>query len=386
MEQRAVHTLFALLHSAISETRLKEDDREACTLGVLNDMTEMAAKHDLLHLLVLGLKKNELIPKEKLEIENFIIKAFYRYAQLKYVLDNLSEIFEKSEIPFIPLKGSVLRGYYPEEWMRTSCDIDILIHEKDIEAATSVLVNEYGYTYKGKSSHDVSLFSPTNIHVELHYDLADNGVANASLDILKNVWDTATLREGFDFLYEMSDEMFYFYHIAHMVKHLENGGCGIRAFIDLWILDNIAGNNAQKRDGLLESGNLLRFAQVARKLSRIWLENEEYDPVCRQMEIYILQGGVYGTNENRVSVQQQKQGGRLRYALSKIFIPYDVIKFHYPILQKHRWLTPFMEVRRWGKLIFRGHAKRTMNELKYNQSISNAEADEIKKFLSNIGL
>lgn len=76
----------------------------------------------------------------------------------------------------------------------------------------------------------------------------------------------------------------------------------------------------------------------------------------------------------------------MKYALSKIFIPYDVVKFHYSILQKHRWLTPFMEVRRWGKLIFCGHAKRTINELKYNQKISADQADVTKKFLENIGL
>ena len=87
------------------------------------------------------------------------------------------------------------------------------------------------------------------------------------------------------------------------------------------------------------------------------------------MEDYILRGGVYGNNENRISVQQQKKGGQIRYALTKIFLPYSEIKFHYPILQKHKWLTLFMEVRRWFKLIFCGHAKRTLNELKFNQTI-----------------
>jgi hypothetical protein len=85
-------------------------------------------------------------------------------------------------------------------------------------------------------------------------------------------------------------------------------------------------------------------------------------------------------------VQQQKKGGRLKYALSKIFIPYDVIKFHYPIVQKHRWLTPIMEVRRWFKLIFCGHLKKTAKELKYNSGISNDDAANTRNFLRDIGL
>ena len=174
----------------------------------------------------------------------------------------------------------------------------------------------------------------------------------------------AVIRDGYAFLHEMLDEYYYFYHIAHMAKHFENGGCGIRPFIDILILDNVQDADIEKRDKLLQQGNLLKFANVARKLSRIWFSNEPYDYISQQMEDYILRGGVYGNNENRITVQQQKKGGRIKYALSKIFIPYDVIKFHYPILQKHKWLTPFMEVRRWFKLIFCGHAKRTINELK----------------------
>ena len=54
----------------------------------------------------------------------------------------------------------------------------------------------------------------------------------------------------------MTDEMFYFYHIAHMAKHFEEGGCGIRPFIDLWTLDNIKDVDHDKRDELLSRGNL----------------------------------------------------------------------------------------------------------------------------------
>jgi hypothetical protein len=160
----------------------------------------------------------------------------------------------------------------------------------------------------------------------------------------------------------MPEEMFYFYHIAHMAKHFEIGGCGIRPFIDIWILDNIEDKDQSKQDALLKQGGLLRFAEVARHLSKVWLGNAEHTELTKQMEQYILRGGVYGNSENRILVQQQKKGGKTRYVISKIFIPYDVIKFHYPILQKHRWLTPFMQVRRWGKLIFCGHAKRNREQ------------------------
>lgn len=386
MDQRTVQIHFALLRSAIRGTQLTEDEHKSYSSGMLQDLLKLSAKHDVIHLLAFGLKLNELIPPDHAEIEKHIFKAVYRYERLRYEYENLCDALEKAQISFLPLKGSVIRRYYPEAWMRTSCDIDILVHEEDVERAKTFMVNQCGYTYQGKGSHDVSLFSSTNIHVELHYGLVEDGIANASSEVLKSVWDVSRVREEYSFWYEMSDEMFYFYHIAHMAKHFENGGCGIRPFIDLCILDTLPEGNTVKRNELLEAGNLLKFADVARKLSRVWFAAEDYDLISHQMEDYILRGGVYGTNENRILVQQQKQGGRIQYALSKIFIPYEVIKFHYPILQKHRWLTPIMEVRRWGKLIFCGHLKRTAKELQYNQNISSGKADDTKKFLSDIGL
>ena len=270
--------------------------------------------------------------------------------------------------------------------MRTSCDIDILVHENDLEKTTEYLVRDLGYIYDRKGPHDVSLYLQSQLHLELHYTLIGDGVAKSSCEVLKNVWQSAFLQKKKEHRYEMTDEMFYFYHIAHMAKHFEKGGCGIRPFIDLWILDNIKDVDHDKRDELLSQGNLLRFAEVARMLSRVWFENNEHTEITKKMERYILRGGIYGTNENRIAVQQQKRGGRLKYALSKIFIPYDNIKFHYPILQKHRWLMPIMEVRRWLKLVFCGHAKRTVRELSYNQMISKDTSNENKIFLEEIGL
>ncbi len=386
MVQNKIKMLFALVRSVIRGNQLLEQERAIYSDELLPYMIAIAKKHDISHLVAEGLNKNGLLVKENSEVGNEIIKAIYRHAQLSYEYVAVCDALETALIPFVPLKGSVLRKWYPEPWMRTSCDIDILVHEEEAERAADYLVDNYGYSRMGKGTHDISLISPGKKHIELHYNLVEDGVANASSEVLKSVWETAVIHEGKKYWLEMPDEMFYFYHIAHMAKHFEQGGCGIRPFIDLWILDGIDGADEQNRNELLTQGNLLKFAEVSRRLSKVWLDDAEHDDITRQMEQYILRGGVYGTSENRIAVQQQKKGGRLKYALSKIFIPYDVIKFHYPILQKHRWLTPIMEVRRWFKLAFCGHAKRVTKELKQNSSISNIEAENIQMFLENVGL
>ena len=341
---------------------------------------DAAKRHDIRHLAILGLKNNRL--SEDYALEDKLLSAVYRYEAFKRELNALSAALNAAQIPFMPLKGSVIRQYYPEPWMRTNCDIDILVHATDLDRATECLERNLSYEFKGRGSHDALLVSKSGKHIELHYALLEGN--DAAAQVLKSVWKTA--RNTGEFRYDMADEMLYFYHIAHMAKHFENGGCGIRPFIDIWVLNHRAEFDRSKREALLKKGGLSTFAAQAELLSEIWFGHAEHTEITKQTEDYILRGGVYGTDANRIAVQQQQKGGSIKYALSKIFIPYDTIKFHYPILQKYRFLTPIMEVRRWGKLIFCGHLKRTVKELKFNGNISKEQAYQTRRLLEKLGL
>ncbi|MBE7058174.1 MAG: hypothetical protein E7387_03630 [Ruminococcaceae bacterium] len=384
MNQSEIQLLFALLRSSISGSLLTEEEKTVFTDETLFKMAKMAKVHDLIHLLAIGI--NKVFTGSNGAFENEIQKAIFRYERTKYELDKLCEAFEKAEIDFMPLKGPIISKYYPEPWMRTSCDIDILVKESDLNRAAELLIKNEGYTYDAKGSHNISLFSANKSHFELHYTLIEDGVANSSAQVLNTVWETSFVKDGKKYWHEMPDEMFYFYHIAHMAKHFEQGGCGIRTLLDLWILDNMDSELQIKRDELLKKGGLLKFAMSARLLKKVWFEKAEHTVITKQMEDYILRGGVYGTSENALAIQQQKKGGRVKYALSKVFIPYERIKLYYPILEKHPWLTPVMEVRRWFKIAFCGQARSSIKELQHNNNISRQEAEQIQVFLENIGL
>lgn len=387
MNTETSKVMFALLRSAVCGDFLSSEEVSLYSPDILPKITSLAQKHDVIHLIVFALKKNGLLDEGNKNLESKMLIAVYRLEKLNYELTKLCAALEQAEISFIPLKGSVLRQYYPEPWMRTSCDIDVLVHAEDLQRTVSYLSDNLGYRRESQNSHDVSMFTQGGVHIEVHYDLVEDGRVNSAAEVLKSIWNVAVKRAECNYQYEMPDEMFYFYHIAHMAKHfVSTGGCGIRPFLDIWVLNHRIDFNREKREKLLSDGGLDVFAKQAELLSEVWFGNAEHTEITKQMERYILRGGVYGTTANRVAVQQQKQGGKMKYALSKIFISYDVIKFHYPILQKHKWLTPIMEVRRWGKLIFCGHLKRTVKELKYNSTISDDAAAEAKTLLKNVGL
>ena len=386
MDQRTTKILFPLLRSAICGTKLTEDERRMYSSEILQELLKLSARHDISHLVVLGLKKNDLISRENAGIEQFIFKAAYRYERMQYEYNNICNALETAEIPFLPLKGSVLRNYYPEPWMRTSCDIDILVHHEDLERAISYLMDNMNYVLKKRSIHDVSLLSPIGIHLELHFDLVEEWRANNAPRILRSVWENVQLHENSSCWYEMNDAFFYFYHIAHMAKHFEDGGCGIRPFIDLWILDYMENVDQSARTDLLSQGGLLKFAQVCHALNEVWFGNAEHDEMTIRMQNFLLHGGAYGSADNRVALQQKNKGGRIGYIWSRIFVSREKLQRYYPVLVRHPWLLPVMQIRRWF-LIFRPDiAKATKKELVTNANLDTSKADEMNDLLNDVGL
>jgi hypothetical protein len=171
-----------------------------------------------------------------------------------------------------------------------------------------------------------------------------------------------------------------------MAKHLLNGGCGVKPFVDLWILDRLDGADKDERDRLLERGELLKFTEMARRLSEVWLGTAEHDSHTLEMQHYVLSGGVYGSDEHRATINRQKSGSKLRYMLSLFFLPYDSLKYMYPVLKKHRWLTPVMQVRRWFRILLRGNVKRATSRLATGNSITEEDVERVNRFLDGIGL
>jgi hypothetical protein len=319
-------------------------------------------------------------------LDKCILKAVYRYQQLKYDREKLLSALDAAKIPHLPLKGAVLQGYYPKPWMRTSCDVDVLVKREHLEDATAYLLRELSYTEKERATHDISFTTTSGNSMELHFDLVEEGRANSASEVLGSVWSDARLSEGSEYRYEVSDAFFYFYHIAHMAKHFECGGCGIRPFVDLWILDSRSGIDVALRDELLLRGGLLKFANAARRLAAVWFAGEAEDELTARMSDFLLHGGAYGSSDNRVALQQGKRGGRIGYIFSRLFIPYSKLKLYYPVLERHPYLMPLMQVRRWFMLLRPDVAKMAKSEIAANKTIGKGEAERMQAFMKDIGL
>lgn len=377
--------LFALLRSEIGGESLRDDEKALYSPEILPQLAQLAKKHDVLHLVAHSLKKNGISCGEEPDrkLERSILTAVYRRETQEYERERICATLEAAHIPFIPLKGAVVRRYYPEPWMRTSCDIDILVPAEQVETAAERICAELEYDRQDvKNYHDISLMSPGGVHLELHFSICEN---EPSLDrVLSRCWDYAVADGGYR--HRFTPEFFMLHHMAHLSYHFLYGGCGLRPVMDLWLLRRKLSFDETKYRQLLDECGIGRFADCLGQLSEVWFDGAEHTELTRQMEAYILHGGVYGTQQNRVAVQQVKEGGRLRYALARIFLPYESLRTLYPVLDEHRWLMPLMQVRRWFRVIFRGRLRHSVRELRMNGSISADERAETTAFLEKIGL
>lgn len=105
--------------------------------------------------------------------------ALYRYMNQDYALQEIGEVFTEKQIPFLPLKGSVLREEYPEPWLRTSGDIDILVHEQDVKRASQVLMEICGFSREGGDKKDISFMRDGSPMAEvLHNNLEEIEASN----------------------------------------------------------------------------------------------------------------------------------------------------------------------------------------------------------------
>lgn len=381
-----VQIMMKLIKSEITKTPLELS--EELTDDDLKAVYTISKRHDLAHLTGYALEKNRLLPDN--EIGKKFIKeknlAIYRYFNLDSAQNEIYKEFEEAKIPFIPLKGSVIRELYPEPWMRTSCDADILVKEEDLDRAISLLVNTKNYTEKNRGSHDVSLYSSQNVHIELHYNLLEDGRANNAIKILNNVWENVLLEENCSYRYKMTDNFYYFYHIVHMAKHFEVGGCGVRPFADIWIFNHSNSLNSEKKYELLKKAELYDFSRTSEKLSEVWFGNLEHNELTRQVEEYILKSGAFGNTESMVSVMQAKKGNKAKQILTRFWLPYKFLKFRYPILQKYPFLVPFYQLKRWIEVLFNGRLHHRIDELKMINTVSKDSKQSTLSMLEQLGL
>ncbi len=365
--------------------------RERAPFAVENEEGEallaLAGAHDLGHLAAEALLNGGCPPEGALgkALSSERLRAIWRTSRLIHAEGEILAALGDAGIVYMPLKGALIRAYYPATWMRTSCDLDLLLHEGDIERAIAAIEARLGLVGRPRRAyHDVSLFLEGDVHIELHFSLSEN---RAQMDrVLARAWDFAVPQAENPCRYHPTNEFLLFHHIAHMAYHLVKGGCGIRPILDLWLLEAQLAFDHTVLDALLAEGGLLPFAAAVRHLREVWFGSLPHTELTRRMADYILAAGVYGRVENRVAAALSEKG-RFAFIRSRIFLPYRTLREYYPALKRHKILYPFFTVRRWIEVLLSRHRRRNaMDELRHGAGLSEKSLAKTRDLCRDLGL
>ena len=272
----------------------------------------------------------------------------------------LSKAFEENRIPYMLLKGSVLRTLFRMPYLREMADIDILI-SRDRKDNACEIANSLGYQFISSVVHHVELQKPPYMTLELHTDLI--GDIYEYYSYYQDPWCKAKLTYG-SYGYSMSNEDFYLYLLTHSAKHYYNSGTGIRSVLDVYIFNRAYRSTMDMSyvDAELEKLNLSEFAAQIEELAEYW-----FSPVrgtdsvqAKDMANYILSSATYGTRNNRnaniirnyMKSGKSEKGAKAAMYLHMAFLPCDEMQLMFPVLKKAPVLLPFCWIARWFRIIF----------------------------------
>lgn len=391
MNGRMIQALMLLIKSAVSECPLTESEKVLVNNEKAKNLLIIAEQHKLLPVAVQAAFSNELLdPQSELGVraKKIHMSSVFRIQGMEFELGRIYDALENAGVEFVPLKGAVVRALYPEPWMRTSADIDILVKPEQLQKACDELSKIQGYSLKSGGSHDVKFQTESDVYLELHFDLMEDHVADGFSTILSNCWDYAQNVEGFKCQKSFENEFFLLYHVVHMAKHTLSGGCGIRPFVDLVLMQKHYRFDQLRLSKMLKESHVERFYEVCCELCDVWFFDKPHSETTERFEQYIVSGGVFGSYKNGAAVSKSR--GRQKTKLQKlkfiVFLPTENMKMVYPNLKKHPWLLPFYHIKRWLGVFDKSKRNTVDSMITAGDDLSQDEALEIAQLMNELKL
>lgn len=324
------------------------------------EMLALAKKQALANIVYSGLKKEGSYSAEELRpLSEYAEVCTFQYLRQEQELLRLCSALKEKKIRFILLKGSRMRAFYPSPEMRSSCDIDILTDAPD--ETILALMQSLGYVFEKDGGTTLNFAIPPLVSVEMHRFLFDDRLSFQGY--FSTVWDRAIPSKDGSSECFLTEEDFYLYMIAHLVKHFTRYGCGLRPMLDLYLYEREAGDlcdfaAAEKK---LEELDLLYFTQQMRQLLKKWFEDGDLSEQDEELTEYLMSSGVYGT-EATIKANKLRQSdsvcfAKLRVLMRNVFPPLSIMRQMYPRLLRCPVLLPVAWVIRIFRILFRGDKK-----------------------------
>lgn len=280
---------------------------------------------------------------------------------------------EKNKIPYMLLKGCIIKNCYSEPTHRQMGDIDIWFKREYAEKVKDIMLS-MGYTCEmfEINHHDEYLKKPFYVF-EMHRHLFKEE-NQEWVEYYKDIEKKLIPVDGKECEYQFSDEDFYIYFYLHAYKHLLHEGTGIRTLLDFYLYLHRVDLDFSYVEQELRKINADECEAVLRGLSVRIFDSEALPHDVRledreeELLETMLESGAYG-NINlkvRMALAKTPNKSKIRYLLGKMFIIPVRYRNMYPKIYKNIFTRPLLVVLHWFRdvTIYRENVVRELKSLK----------------------
>lgn len=377
--EKTSEILIYLMKCSLQNTKPEEAPLARADLEAL---LRLAGAHSVSAMVCMALEKTAIFASA-----DDAVKKHWREAKNKAIRKNMLLDAERAAIMMqlesagiwhMPLKGSVLKDWYPKPGMREMADNDILFDPSERERVRGIFQSRgYKIVSFGKGNHD-EYEKPPLYHFEMHVSLFHEMYSKLAGQY-RNVKEKLLPVDGTVCQFAFTPEDFYVFVLAHAYKHYSGSGTGVRTLADIYVMNHHLGG-IMNRDEVEQKLTRLGIAEYeqrsrvlaeklfsgARPLPEIELNTDE-----KEMLRFYCDATTYGTIDNQIQSRLHELQGnaegitlrtKLKYCCVRLFPGKEFCKYHYPFVYHHLWLLPFFWVWRMADKGI-SHRKKVKREL-----------------------
>ena len=305
--------------------------------------------------------KNERFSLAK---EKSIRKNILFDAERKKILQRL----EQENIWYMPLKGAIMKDWYPKLGMRQMSDNDIL-YDGTYQLRVKEIMLELGFSCEHFEIGKDDAYSKLPVfNFEMHKELFTPEHAGKLYEYYAPIKQKLIQDPAKPFEFHFRKEDFYIYMIAHEYRHYITTGTGVRSLVDVYIFlkkwnDTLDWDYIQTE---LQSLEISAYEQQSRELAMKLFNRQELTAEEKQHLDYYIFSGVYGTLGNKVEheIERYGKGSKAKYIFRRIFPTMEQIQVKWNFFYRHKWLIPILWIYRPFYGLVNNHHK-LKEEFKY---------------------
>jgi len=309
---------------------------------VNNEKTNVDINDEDLKLLIEQSLQTLIYPvTQNQSFKKYYISWVLKQEQFYNLQNEMTKLFNNSNIQHIYFKGSVLAKIYDDPSVRTRGDIDLYVNSNHLDVVKNLLLNN-GYILEPNDSMHHLSFKKNNIEAEVHFNMFDSSVDKKWLKLFLDPF-TMTIKSS-NCSYEFKPTYHLIYCIMHFAEHLRYGA-GLRYLLDYYYMFKKTNIDFDLLHKLIKECNLTRlYSNIINAIRQIF--DVDFDNNISKVDVtffinYMKLYGIHGNSNNNSCNNSSRHKHRIKYALSRIFIVnknYRLMRF--PYMGNHWYLYP----------------------------------------------